>query len=978
MKQHRPKGRRASGAASQGFEGNGSPAVSASEKVDYQKHQEEQLREMFSYSTAATTSGSSSYNIGTAAIYRPIFASRRDATTSLSAVTRVDSPLPLLQEEQQELGRQVLGESGGLPEDSPSSDDSDCSLVAQPSSPLRGAAATIDYSLGDGAAAEGLANAVATAYDMPFKREDQEQQQHQVLEEGFYSCAEECASVGNRCEEETPVVVWGRCVSSDGWRRSSGSCTEFSSDGGGSEPAIFHPASHIGHEPASHAAEDELEQADAEAWIREAMRYMDLVVERCARNEVDRAPVAAAAAACNRSRRNRVPSCRSMELSQNEAASVAAGARRPRFKTATGDFALSRAALAAGAAADNANGVSMEHVHVLVLQLHKQLQQQSSIHQVQAEECGFSNSPCTGQHDQQESTTSAYDAGVEGGSGSNGSSGNYRSCSCCAAGPPQRISAALSHLYSENPDRFSELLHDSALLALLPLQNHAAAALADAICQHPSPLVRLLRDDGPSRLLEAIAEATAAEVLAAGAASSSGISGSRLQQQGVAMSKGEAAFAVAAKRYRNSSWHVGEKGQRHSFPGCLWRRSSREMALSYTCCGVPLCAHKRAAAKRFIDRQQQRLQQERVQREAAGRELLPKHPAPQEPLQKQLLQKNHQQAARMQQHQQRPLRQGFTSNKVSEEPTSPGKREDSEKGTVEKGPGASAAKTVAWSSAAAGAGALAREPGTSSKTSTSIGGTAACWRSPSACLGCARAQKQLLLFNSSTEPPLSLGQYVTRLQRLACVTEHEMLMALLLLTHAQQRQQQLRISNKNAHRLLLAALVLVSKVVRDDHTPLALWAVVGGVPPMELASLEMALLELVGHRISFSLPEFAAAYCLAAALSHLQRQQKEQDKKQQSTSIGEGGGHTQEGDVGETKQANTCGDKKIKRGSSASDEAKSGSNANNGSSRESSREETSASTRCTCPVVAVPRPALKTNPILRRLVQLQGVDASFM
>lgn len=790
----------------------------------------------------------------------------------------------------------------------------------------------------------------APGYDVEFCKREEQQLGH--LDEDLYYFGEEKSPIETRGEEATPVVAWGRCVSSDGWRRSSSGCSDdISSVGGNSEQAGASIDSACNNW-ALLLAEEKTDTTVPvpDFWIKEAVRYMDLVVEASSGSSTETSPHSTAT--CANRRILRAPSATIHHSSQQIVPALTPreveGACRPRFKTAAGDFAFSRAA---------GEKPTMEHVHELVLKLYKGLQDIAS--QIDPDQYG-----CSFCHFGEQQRIRGYSSdtmderGSSQSNNSRGSDSSSRMCACCAFGTPLRIGAALCHLYRENPARFSLLLHDSVLLALLPLQPHAAATLADALFQHPSPLMYLLTDGGASQLLKAAAEATAAEVVAAGAGSRCSVS-RRVQPHETSANIApapEVAFASAAKRYTSLTSSNSVWGQSHSWPKCVRRPRSRDLKESYSCCGVSLCEHKRAAAKRFLERQQQMLQRQ---------------------MQPRMLQCHMQQQQTVSPlHQVRELHEGQDSASAKDAKADPVRHRRAEvlEGIAEVPPAEAAAKTAASLPAATGITPSGGDPENSTKTTFGCG-SAVCQNSSSGCCAaCTWTEKQLRLFNSSAEPQLSLGQYVTRLQRLAFTTEHELLMALLLLTHAQQRQQQLRISTKNAHRLLLAALVLVSKVVRDDHTPLALWAVVGGVPPRELASLEMALLELVGHRISFSLPEFAAAYCVARALSHMQQQQQ-----QQQNIIGGRVRSTPEGEEGENPAAIRTEEENVGSGIRASAEPELGNNRNSDPpspsmtlySKETNPEET-----------LLPRSftyaALKTNPILRRFVQLQGIDASLL
>ncbi|KAL8436962.1 hypothetical protein ACSSS7_001326 [Eimeria intestinalis] len=869
------------------------------------------------------------------------------------------------------------------------------------------------------------------------QREQQQQQEGDEEDDEFYGDGLEAEpwDLGERSGEETPVVAVGRCVSSDGWRDSSGSSSDDSwvaaspvsepAGGGGGGPRVA--CTNWGGGP----VEEQLEGAEADAWIGEAVRYMELVVQSSGSStrldaDLGTADAAAAAAAAAvaageggesaspkltaAARRSFDPAATSKVLLEG------AEVRRPRSKTTAGDFAFSRAAeaaaVAAAAAADNEE--AMKHVFILVLRLYKQLQQLAA--QVDVVGCGCANCHSSEEKDkqqqdkqqQQQQQPQQQQQRLEGSAsvpnisddGEGGRGSLSTNCACCAFGTPLSIGAALSQLYRENPDRFSLLLHDSVLMALLPLQHHAAAALADALAD-PSPLVLLLDDEGcASQLLDGAAEATAARVLAAAAAaygSNTVVEPEHKQQQqqqrrqqviaGAGVVSGEG-FAVAARRFllgNSSSSSSRLMQQRRSWPGCLWwPRQGFDVGLSYSCCGVTLCQHKRSAAKRFLQRQQQALQQQMQQQHLAQRQLQ----------QQQHLGLQHQLQLTLQRQQQQQQQRLLACKGEPQQGTSAKDAEAVSRGAA-KDASAMTTSRAGAPPAASGSVAAARAPAEChwGRVCCSAVSESSVHASPSAgrCAACMRVEEQLRLFDGPPEPPLSLGMYATRLQHLASVTDHELLMALLLLTHARQRQRRFRISDKNAHRLLLAALVLVSKVVRDDPTPLALWAVVGAVPPKELAAMETALLELLGHKVSFSLPEFAAVYCLAAAVSHMQRQQDQVGARPQHKHKGPGSAELAADVQGQQAAADgSRGRRENPRSKSCpcvSNAAESVSSSVKKDASEASEmqrhgnkldlEDSALQRRCTYPPSTSGegrRPSLQENPVLKRLAQLQGVE----
>ncbi|PHJ20904.1 n-terminal domain-containing protein [Cystoisospora suis] len=142
--------------------------------------------------------------------------------------------------------------------------------------------------------------------------------------------------------------------------------------------------------------------------------------------------------------------------------------------------------------------------------------------------------------------------------------------------------------------------------------------------------------------------------------------------------------------------------------------------------------------------------------------------------------------------------------------------------------------------------------------------------SPSSCVESSRGREEdarsltnlYLLFVGRQVPSLTVGQYVSRLQRLSQLGAHESLVALLLISRVLTRHPYFPLCALNAYRLLLTAFMTVTKAFSDRFYNNGLWARFGGVDVSELNCLEKAFLLLLDHRCFFTLEEFAALFCL--------------------------------------------------------------------------------------------------------------------
>jgi len=122
----------------------------------------------------------------------------------------------------------------------------------------------------------------------------------------------------------------------------------------------------------------------------------------------------------------------------------------------------------------------------------------------------------------------------------------------------------------------------------------------------------------------------------------------------------------------------------------------------------------------------------------------------------------------------------------------------------------------------------------------------------------AEADMRRLLFVSSRPPPITAMDYLLRLVRYALERKEEgliedvVLHSLLLLRRVDNAQTGLEMDERTAHRLLLASLLLSSKLLDDETYTNHRWAEAGGVPNSHLHGLEMALADAASYKLLVS------------------------------------------------------------------------------------------------------------------------------
>ncbi|MQL73989.1 hypothetical protein Taro_006349 [Colocasia esculenta] len=121
-------------------------------------------------------------------------------------------------------------------------------------------------------------------------------------------------------------------------------------------------------------------------------------------------------------------------------------------------------------------------------------------------------------------------------------------------------------------------------------------------------------------------------------------------------------------------------------------------------------------------------------------------------------------------------------------------------------------------------------------------------------------------FDSRRVPDMSIRSFLERVFRYTGAAPSVYVVAYVYVDRVCRIRPGLRVTQANAHRLLLSAIVVASKFLEDINYRNSRFAEVGGLPTGELNRLELELLFLMGFKLHVSLSVFES-YC-----RHLERE----------------------------------------------------------------------------------------------------------
>ena len=110
----------------------------------------------------------------------------------------------------------------------------------------------------------------------------------------------------------------------------------------------------------------------------------------------------------------------------------------------------------------------------------------------------------------------------------------------------------------------------------------------------------------------------------------------------------------------------------------------------------------------------------------------------------------------------------------------------------------------------------------------------------------------MVAFEGTGPPRIGVAQYLERVHRYAALEPECYVVAYAYVDRAAHRRPAAAVASKNVHRLLLACLLIASKVLDDFHHDNAFFARVGGVSNAEMNKLELELLGVLDFEVMLS------------------------------------------------------------------------------------------------------------------------------
>ncbi|KAF3325648.1 cyclin family protein [Carex littledalei] len=118
----------------------------------------------------------------------------------------------------------------------------------------------------------------------------------------------------------------------------------------------------------------------------------------------------------------------------------------------------------------------------------------------------------------------------------------------------------------------------------------------------------------------------------------------------------------------------------------------------------------------------------------------------------------------------------------------------------------------------------------------------------------------LSAFMATRTPTIALRRYLERIHRFADLDPACFIVAYVYIDRTVHIHPALIVVSMNVHRLMLASLLLASKVLDDLHHNNAFFARIGGISNFELNKLELELLFLLNFRLTVTSSDFQRYY----------------------------------------------------------------------------------------------------------------------
>ena len=104
------------------------------------------------------------------------------------------------------------------------------------------------------------------------------------------------------------------------------------------------------------------------------------------------------------------------------------------------------------------------------------------------------------------------------------------------------------------------------------------------------------------------------------------------------------------------------------------------------------------------------------------------------------------------------------------------------------------------------------------------------------------------IFYSKKIPGISIGDYLSRLQKYSKINESTIILILIYIDRICNKNQ-IKLSYYNIHKIILASFVIAIKYNEDDDYPSKFYASLGGVPKEKIHLLEYEFLALIDFNL---------------------------------------------------------------------------------------------------------------------------------
>ena len=114
------------------------------------------------------------------------------------------------------------------------------------------------------------------------------------------------------------------------------------------------------------------------------------------------------------------------------------------------------------------------------------------------------------------------------------------------------------------------------------------------------------------------------------------------------------------------------------------------------------------------------------------------------------------------------------------------------------------------------------------------------------------SNQEITVFHASNPPSITIKQYLERIVKYANITPELLTLSLIYLERLLKCNTKLVLSSLSVHRCIITAVVIASKYASDVFYNNTIYARIGGLPVLELNSLEVEFLHQLKYHLYVS------------------------------------------------------------------------------------------------------------------------------